>query len=121
VAWQQIMPVRNHPAGKEFAGAWVVPTSTYRVAARLIMDQADLEDPTLQIVIQIFNVTTGLNVIQSTWNGGFLTKKGTYDPPNFSYRMINGDGSPLDLGGQTWDFSINANRAVRYGAEIDLG
>ena len=120
MAWQQVMPVRNNPAGKEVSGEWVAPANTFKVAARLIMDEVDRIDPTLQITIEVVDVATNKLVIGSVWVGGYLTKAGIYGPPNMEYRRFDGLGNPRDLAGRTFFFAVTANRAVRYGAEIDL-
>jgi hypothetical protein len=119
MAWQQIMPVRMNPEGKVLSGSWAVPVNTFKIAARLIMDEADRIDPTLTIRIEIINEATGKTIYGSEWQGGHLTHAGTYDPPNFEGRRYDKFGNPRDLGGVTWNFSITASRAVRYGAEID--
>jgi hypothetical protein len=118
VAWQQVMPVRMNPEGKTLAGSFTIPIGTTKVAARLLIDAADLLVYAGTIRISIQNDATGDNIIASQYGGDFMRRHGT---PSFGYYKYDKSSSTYeDIGGLTLAFSIDTTQSLRFGAEAEI-
>lgn len=117
--WIQIMPVRMVTDRKTLTSNYVIPVGVHSIRGRLILDQADLENPAKEIRITVVD-DTGEIYVSSLWRGGTENRDGTFHPPNLSIQYRNSSRELIDLGGRRVHVEIDTLENTRFGAEVEL-
>ena len=87
MAFVTVVPKQVRQVGIIGPSPWVpVPARSKSIRLRALMNKPDIEDTTLEITYTVTGSldggTTSYLVGQSTWQGGFPNRDGTFSPPN---------------------------------------